>query len=151
MQLVRKMTYRVHADQPLEPTAGSPEGAVQHWRIAEASLHGPRIHATLAGTGTDWMRVGDDGFWRPHVRLQFVTDDDAVILMEYTGLVEQTPAFTAAAEADAETGWDDQYLRLAVRFSTGSADHSWLNTSVFVAAGRLLGTGRIEYHVYRVT
>ncbi len=27
----------------------------------------------------------------------------------------------------------------------------WLNTSLFVAAGRLLGTGHIEYAIYRAT
>jgi hypothetical protein len=27
----------------------------------------------------------------------------------------------------------------------------WLNTSLLVASGRLLGTGRIEYAVFRVT
>ncbi len=31
-------------------------------------VHGPRIEAHLAGPGSDWMRVSDDGFWRPDVR-----------------------------------------------------------------------------------
>ncbi len=40
----------------------------------------PEIKASLAATGIDWMGVGDDGYWRPDVRTQFVTDDGAVIL-----------------------------------------------------------------------
>lgn len=71
--------------------------------------------------------------------------------MHYTGLVQQTEAFKRAAEADRETAWADQYMRLSIRFDTGAANYAWLNTSLFVAAGRLLGTGRIEYAVYRVT
>jgi hypothetical protein len=38
-----------------------------------------------------------------------------------------------------------------VTFDGGGARYAWLNRSPFVAAGRLLGTGRIEYAVYRVT
>jgi hypothetical protein len=56
-----------------------------------------------------------------------------------------------AAESDQPTAWDEQYMRLSVTFDTGDARYSWLNKSLFVAAGRLLGTGRIEYAVYRVT
>jgi hypothetical protein len=146
-----EMTYRVTTTDPLGPTTGSPLGARQYWQVSEATLEGPRIRARLASTGGDWMRVGPDGFWRPDVRAQFVTGDGAVLLMHYTGLVEQTDAFARAAEADRETGWGDQYMRLAIRFDTGDARYSWLNTSLFVAAGRLLGTGRIEYAVGRLT
>ena len=84
-------------------------------------------------------------------RAQFITDDGAVVLMQYTGLVQQTGQFKAAAEADRSTGWDEQYMRLSITFDTGDANYSWLNKSLFVAAGRLLGTGRIEYAVYRLT
>jgi hypothetical protein len=151
LRLESEMTYRVTTTDPLEPTAGSPLGARQYWQVSEATLEGERIHARLASTGGDWMAVGPDGFWRPDVRAQFVTDDDAVVLMHYTGLVEQTDAFTRAAEADRETDWRDQYMRLAIRFDTGDPRYAWLNTSLFVAAGRLLGTGRIEYAISRVT
>jgi hypothetical protein len=49
------------------------------------------------------------------------------------------------------TDWPDQYMRLSIRFETGAARYSWLNTSLFVARGRLLGTGHIEYEVFRLT
>jgi hypothetical protein len=41
-------------------------------------------------------------------------------------------------------------MRLALHFETGSQRYLWLNSSLFVAKGRLLGTGHIEYEVYRV-
>jgi Protein of unknown function (DUF3237) len=146
-----EMTYRVRTTDPLDPTEGSPWGPRQYWQVSEATLEGPRIHARLASTGGDWMGVGADGFWRPDVRAQFLTDDDAVVLMHYTGLVQQTETFVQAADADRETDWADQYMRLAITFDAGDARYAWLNTSLFVAAGRLLGTGRIEYAVYRLT
>jgi uncharacterized protein DUF3237 len=144
------MTYEVRTAHPLEPTAGSPYGAKQYWQVSEATLEGPGISARLAATGMDWMSVADDGFWRPDVRVQFVADDGAVVLMHYTGLVEQTDRFAKAAEADESTDWRDQYMRLSIRFETGAARYAWLNTSLFIARGRLLGTGHIEYQVYRV-
>ncbi len=38
-----------------------------------------------------------------------------------------------------------------ISFDTGDPRYAWLNTSLFVAAGRLEGTGRIEYAVFRIT
>ena len=152
MELVHEMTYRITGMRgPLAPTDGSPLGARQYFEMSSATLSGPRISATLALPGGDWMLRGGDGFWRPDVRVQFVTDDGAVVLLHYTGLVEQTPAFTAAAEQNRPTDWADHYLRMSMRFDVGSPDYAWLNRSLFVARGRLLGTTELEYEVYRVT
>ena len=145
------MTYVVRTSNPLDPTTDSPHGARQYWQVSEARLEGPAITAGLAATGVDWMGVGADGFWRPDVRAQFLTDDGAVLLMHYTGLVQQTTRFAEAAEADEPTEWADQYMRLSIRFETGAPRYAWLNSSLFVARGRLLGTGHIEYQVFRVT
>jgi len=102
------MRYLVRTTHPLEPTAGAPGDPTQYWQLSEATLDGERIHATLAATGGDWMRMRSDGFWRPDVRVQFVTDDAAVVLMHYVGLVEQTAAFKQAAEENRPTDWSEQ-------------------------------------------
>jgi len=150
MKLEFEMTYRLKVKGPLPPTDGSPRGPRQYWEMAEGTLTGKRINATITMPGSDWMNVGSDGFWRPDVRVQFVTDDNAVILLHYTGLVEQTEAFAAAAEAGRETGWADQYMRMALSFDTGAERYGWLNRSLFVAKGRLAGPGELEYAIYRV-
>ena len=149
--LEQEMTYRVRTANPLDPTAGSPRAVLQYWQVVEAELDGPRIKARLAASGLDWMQVSEDGFWRPNVRAQFLTNDGAVVLMSYIGLVEQTARFKQAAETNGPTGWDDQYMRLSLTFNTGDDRYAWMNQSLFVAAGRLLGTGSIEYQVFRVT
>lgn len=149
--LAQEMTYVVRTTEPSAPSAGSPLGTRQYWQLSEATLEGPRIRAALAATGGDWMAMGSDGFWRPDVRAQFLTDDGAFLFMHYRGLVEQTDAFKAAAEADRETRFEEQYMRLAIAFDTGDPRYAWLNTSLFVAQGRLLRTGRIQYAVYRIT
>jgi uncharacterized protein DUF3237 len=150
MQLVDAFTYRVKTAGPLKSTKGSPAGERMYWTVSEAELEGPKIRARLAAPGSDWMWVSDDGFWRPDVRAPFTTDDGETILMHYTGLVQQTDAFKKAAEANQPTDWADQYMRLTIRFDAGSEKYRWLNQSLFVAKGRLLGTGHIEYAVARL-
>jgi hypothetical protein len=151
MDLVSEFTYRVTVTGPLPATKGSPRGERWYWTVSEAELDGSRIRAKLAAPGSDWMWASDDGFWRPDVRAPFLTDDGETVLLHYTGLVEQTPAFLAAAEADRPTQWTEQYMRMMMRFDAGAPRYAWLNTSLFVAQGRLLGRGRIEYAVYRLT
>jgi len=149
MELEPVMTYRCTTRGPLDVVDAGVLRRV--WEVAEASLEGPGIRATLAAPGSDWMLVGDDGYWRPDVRVVFRTDDDARIGLTYTGLVEQSDAFIAAAEADRETRWHDQYMRMTLRFSASAERYRWLSQSLFVARGRILGTGRVQYEVSRVT
>jgi hypothetical protein len=145
-----EMSYRFRVTGPLPPTEGSPQGARQYWEMTEGTLSGDRIRATIAMPGGDWHIVGSDRFGRPDVRVQFVTDDGAVILLHYTGLVERTSAFNAAAERGAPTDWADQYMRMVMTFDTGSDRYAWLTQHLFVARGRLTGPGEIEYEIYRV-
>ena len=42
-------------------------------------------------------------------------------------------------------------MRLAITFDTGAERYRWLNIRLLVAAGRLLGTGKIEYAIHRIT
>ncbi|MDB5518220.1 MAG: hypothetical protein JWQ17_4978 [Tardiphaga sp.] len=151
MELIDAFAYRVRTTGPLKTTKGSPAGERSYWIVSEAQLDGPNIKAKLAAPGSDSMWVHDDGFWRPDVRAPFTTDDGETILMHYTGLVQQTSAFKQAAEANKQTNWDDQYMRLMIHFDTGAERYRWLNSSLFVAKGRLLGTGHIEYAVARLT
>jgi hypothetical protein len=145
------MTYTLTVTGPLESTRGAPYGERQYWEMTEGRLIGSGISANIAMPGGDWMLVSDDGFWRPDVRVQLKTDDGATILLHYHGLVEQSAVFKEAAENDRQTGWDDVNMRMSMRFDTGDERYQWLNQSLFVAEGRLLGTGKIEYRIYRVT
>jgi hypothetical protein len=42
-------------------------------------------------------------------------------------------------------------MRMVVSFETGDERYRWLDESIFVARGRILGTGRVEYTIYRLT
>ena len=150
LKLTHEMTFHLAVSGPLGSTKDAPGGERVCWEMASGTLQGPRIRAEIAKPGSDWMHASSDGFWRPDVHIAFTTDDGALVLLHYTGLVQQTDAFIKAAEAGAATDWDAQYMRMAMRFETGAARYAWLNQSLFVAQGRLAGDKQIEYRIYRV-
>lgn len=135
---------------PLETTTGAPLDARQYWQMSDAELGGPRIRAHAPYVGGDWMRVGPDGIGRPDIRAQFVTNDGAVVLLHYTGLVRATDAIDKAAETGGTTGFDEQTMRMSLSFVTGAEYYAWLNQSLFIAEGRL-HDGWVEYQGYRAT
>jgi hypothetical protein len=148
-ELQYEMTFRERIEGPLGPTTGSPARVV--WKIADASLDGPRIHASLAMAGTDWIRLGSDGVRRQDQRAQFVTDDGSLILLRYdTGLIRGDGAFLAALQQGAQTSLEDQYMFMVPQFEVDSDRYDWLTRSLFVAQGRLAGPQQIEYEVRRV-
>ncbi len=118
--------------------------------MSEATLEGPAIRPTSAMAGIDWFTPQQDGYGRPHVRLPFLTDDGALVLLEYRGIVHASDAFLRAVEQEGPTGWDDQYMRMALEFDTTAERYAWLTQSLFLARGRLPAAKAIEYEVYRV-
>ena len=147
----REMVYRLDVAGPLEsPDDPARAPRVQFWQMSRATLAGPRIKAESAMPGIDWFTPLPEGYGRPHVRLAFRTDDDAIVLMEYRGIVHASKAFLAAVEQDKPTEWGDQYMRMALGFETASPRYQWLTRSLFLARGRLLGAKSLEYEVYRV-
>lgn len=132
-------------------TQGSPRGDRQYWEMSEGTLERQGLRAHVAMPGGDWMTISSDRFGRPDVRVQLESDDGELILLHYTGLVERTDAFQTAAEANRATDSEDQYMRFAMTFDTGAERYRWLNESLFLAEGHILGTNELEYRIYRVT
>lgn len=149
--LEKVMIYRFKMKGPLASTVGSPLGERQYWEMSEGILSGDGINARIALPGGDWMLVGTDGYWRPDVRVQLVTDDDAIILLHYVGLVKPDEKFMQAAINGLETQFDDQYLRQFMRFDTGVEKYAWLTQNLYLAEGRLAGSAEIEYQIYKIT
>lgn len=150
IKLEREMDLVLTVTGPVGTTTGSPLGERIYWEMTDGLLSGPRINARLAAPGGDWLRVGTDGFWRTDVRVPLRTHDDGLILLHYTGLVQQTEKFKKATEFSLATQYPDQYMRMLFRFDTGAEKYAWLNHYLFIAEGRLAGPKQIEYTVYRV-
>ena len=52
--------------------------------------------------------------------------------------------------SDGTTEFGDHYFRATPRLETGDERYSWVNTTLFVAEGRVTESG-VEYRVFRVT
>ena len=151
IELEYEMTYAETIEGPLGPTTGSPLGERMCWQITTATLRGPRIDATLAMPGTDWIRLGSDGIRRQDLRAQLITADDELILFRYDlALIRPSERFLAALASGESTTFDDQYMRIAPQFEAGAGGYAWLNESLFVGRGRLTGAKAIAYELYRV-
>ena len=145
------MTYAETIEGPIGPTTGSPIGERLCWQVTTATLSGPRIKATLAMPGTDWIRLGADGIRRQDLRAQLVTDDGELILLRYDlALIRASERFLAALAACEPTAFEDQYMRIAPRFEVGAGRYAWLGESLFLGRGRLTGPKAIAYELYRV-
>ena len=118
--------------------------------MSRATLLGPRIDASTVMPGIDWFTPYPNGYGRPHVRLPFLTNDGALLLLEYSGIGQASEPFLHAVEKDAPTRWEDQYMRMALTFDTASPRYEWLTQNLFIARGRLLGSKSIAYDVYRI-
>jgi Protein of unknown function (DUF3237) len=146
-----EMTYTETIEGPLGPTDGAPEGDRLCWKVANATLIGPRIDAKLALPGSDWIRLGADGVRRMDLRAALVSDDDEPIFLRYdNALIAPSKRFLAALELGLPTQFSDQYMRIAPRFEVGNGRYSWLMKNLFLGRGRLLGTNQITYDIYRV-
>lgn len=151
IELEYEMTYAETIEGPLGPTTGSPLGERVCWQVTTATLSGPRINATLAMPGTDWIRLGGDGIRRQDLRAQLVTDDGELILFRYDlALIRSSERFLAALTAGEATEFEDQYMRIAPQFEVGTGRYAWLDESLFLGRGRLTGPKAIEYELYRV-
>ena len=151
IELAYEMTYAETIEGPIGPTTGSPIGERLCWQVTTATLSGPRIKATLAMPGTDWIRLGADGIRRQDLRAQLVTDDGELILLRYDlALIRASERFLAALAACEPTAFEDQYMRIAPQFEVGADRYAWLGESLFLGRGRLTGPKAIAYELYRV-
>ncbi len=114
------------------------------------TVTGSRLNGTVVGPGADWALLGGDGFGRVDTRMQLETDDGALVYVQYVGLLELNEVSSPAmVDRTKETTFDDQYFVTTPRMECGDERYEWVNTTVFVARGRLT-KGGVAYEVYRV-
>jgi len=113
--------------------SGGPQGTRVVVDASSGTFEGPKMKGTVNGPGGDWVTRRPDGSAVLDVRLLLETDDGAVILMQYKGILTDGGA----------------RLRTAPLFETGDERYAWLNTAQAVALGAV-GDGNITYDVYQV-
>jgi len=147
--LVRELEY--FADLVIDEVGTGPLGARVIANVTGGEFAGDRLRGSLVGAGADWLLGGPDGFGRLDVRATFKTHDDALIYVQYHGLIEITPQIQAIlGGADQSTDYGDQYFFTNPRMETGDERYAWVNSTQFVGQGRLIVGPRVEYQVFRV-
>jgi len=113
--------------------ANGPQGTRRVVDASSGTFEGPKMKGTVKGPGGDWVTSRPDGSALLDVRLLLETDDGAVILMQYKGILTEGGA----------------RLRTAPLFETGDERYAWLNTAQAVGLGAV-GNGNVTYDVYQV-
>jgi hypothetical protein len=150
MELVHESRFTAHLDPATIDIGPGPYGARAVATVTGGRFDGERLRGDVQGAGADWLLVGADGFVRVDVRAQLVTDDGAGIYVTYLGLLELNDATATAMATGGETSFDDQYFRTTPRLESGDPRYAWVNTTMFVARGRLI-PGGVEYELFRLT
>lgn len=145
MELIHEFDYHATLKPPVT------FGTRMFLEVAEGKVTGERINGTLLSGGGDWIVLGSDGWGQVDVRGQVATDDGAFVYTYYRGLLELNDKVMEATVTGSATDWGDQYFRTTPRFETDDERYGWLTTSLFVAEGRLMAGGGVEYRVYRIS
>ncbi len=125
-----------------------PFGSRQLFLVQGGEFKGPRLQGEVLPSGGDWMLVGQDNVGRLDVRVMLETVDDALIYMQFGGVLELNDLVVAAASGTREPEFEDAYFITQPRFETGDTRYTWLNRSVGLSEGKV-GQNRAWYRVYR--
>lgn len=150
MQLVHEFTYTARLADAV-PVGPGPFGTRRIREVLGGEVTGGRIRGRVGTGGADWVLIGPDGWGRVDVRLTIHTHDGAHIYVQYTGVIEYTPAALAANAGERSSDYDEHYFRTTPRLETGDERYDWVNRTVFVGEGRLHPGPVVEYRVHRVT
>lgn len=128
------LTFTANTARPLI-VAGAPQGTRGILEVTGGSFEGPRLRGTIARPGGDWFTVRANGVLKLDVRLLLVTDDDANILLTYSGIA-----------VPRDTGMD---IRIAPLLEAPEGPYAWLNDIQCIGFGRLV-EGGVIYEVYQL-
>jgi len=145
MNLKPLMTYRANL-KPSLVVGDGPFGARQIAEVIGGEFTGERLNGSVLTGGGDWILIDDKGVGRLDVRATFQTNDDAIIYVQYLGILKFNESVAQAISSGSEMDFFDTYFMIQPRFETGDARYSWLNDLVAVGEGRLCKQA-VEYRV----
>ncbi|KAL3463290.1 hypothetical protein BJX64DRAFT_287542 [Aspergillus heterothallicus] len=154
-------TMKVAIDAPIAVGSAARNNPLQVVPMLGGTLQSaegfdPLIDAEFVGVGNDYIHADADG---QHLRLNahgvIKTKDDALIYINYTGIITLTEAEGAVLTGKASEGstpWGNSFIHLT--FETGHERYKDLENRVFVGQGRFnVGADKkvvVEYHVGQV-
>lgn len=147
MEFVHEFSLSARLSAPVR-VGPTPIGRRAYFGVSGGEISGSRLNGKLL-SGGEWALDPGDGHIRVDVRIQIETSDGACIYGQYFGLLEQNQAVQDAIVGGKGTAFGDQLFYTNPRFETGDPRYAWLNTTFFVAQGRMLEGGGVFYNIYR--
>ncbi len=118
-------TRRTQLHQPYEVIGPTPDGIRVNLYTAGGTVEGPALSGRALGVGGDWLTLRPDGVGLIDSRVTMQAEDEALIYMHYTGIVDFGPdAYEQFLAGNLPTPGP---LRIAPRFQTAAPDYLWLN------------------------
>lgn len=149
MKLEPLLTYYANLGTALEVGDG-PFGKRMIFEVHGGEFKGEKLNGKIRDAScADWMTISEQGYGHLDVRATFETDDNAIIYVQYTGVIELTSGIMATLSGEGETQFGEQNFFTNPRMQTGDPRYNWVNNLFCVARGRLL-PGRVEYEVYQL-
>ncbi|RMJ24792.1 hypothetical protein PHISP_04341 [Aspergillus sp. HF37] len=136
-------TVQVNIDAPLPVGSASRSNSLQvvpmtGGTVKSAPNFSPAIDADFVGVGNDYIHADPDG---KHLRLNahgvIKTKDEALVYLNYTGVVTMGPAEQAVlsgAGSEGATPWGNSFTHFT--FETGDERYKELENRVFAGQGR---------------
>ena len=135
LEVEHLFTLDLQVAEGVQVVKGGPQGTRIIAEVSGGSFTGERMSGRVVSPGGDWVTARSDRSLQLDVRLTLITDDDAVILMQYKGI------------GDPNLG----VARSAPQFETGDDRYGWINNVQGVGVGRLHPGGGVTYEVYALT
>ena len=124
--------FTVRLVRPPESFGPGPDGMHITYFIESGEIHGPKINGKIRGG--DWMVLRHDGVGIAESRITYETDDGALLLSRYYGILDLGPdGYQRAVRNEFDP---DPPLVLAPQFITSHPNWLWLNRLQCIAVGR---------------
>ncbi len=142
--------FETHIDlAPPEQIGDGPFGRRSVFVVTGGTFEGPKLRGTLLPGGGDWLLSLPNGAGELDVRATMRTDDGALILITYHGVVDVAPDVARRIFAGEDVDPSEYYFRTAPRLETGHEAYAWLNRTVCVGSG-WFAPNKVGYRVFRV-
>jgi hypothetical protein len=117
--------------------------------ITGGEVWGPLVQGKLRAAGGDWLTVRTDGVAVLDVRGTIETHDEALIYMEYHGIIDfGADGYAKFLAGDLPASAN---IRTAPKLRSAHPDYAWVNRAVFVGIGEYRAAENcVIYDVYAV-
>lgn len=139
------------------PVAGAPQridDTLMIFHSTEGWAAGPRLKGRILPPTADWLRAMPSGCLKVDARMALATDDGALILLTYGGVIRIAPPDFARMADGAALGTDEMYFITAPTFQTSHATYAWLNGIQAIGKAVALRGGPggfVRYEIFAVS